>query len=71
MSGQLRYSARLVLNVAEIDGRWHGGHSDIEVLSRKAMDRRRPGEIAILVDQETKESWRLELEGDQIRRAPL
>lgn len=66
-----RYSARLVTRVEEIDGRWHAGRDDLDALCRLAAERRQPGEIAIVTDHQTGEAWRVELEGDVVRRVAL
>jgi hypothetical protein len=60
-----RYSARLVARIEETDGRWHAGRDNLDVLCRLAVERRQPGEIAIVTDHETGEAWLIGPDGQR------
>lgn len=66
-----RYSARLVLRVEQVDGRWHAGRNDVDELCRLAIARRQKFEIAIVTDHQTGKQFRVEIEDGVIQRVPL
>jgi hypothetical protein len=71
MSDLLRYTAKLVTAPESLEARWQAGRNDRDEVCRLALARRRDGEIAILKDHNTGETWRVEVDGDGISRVPL